>query len=121
MNRLAYENQVFGGMTMGIGFAMMEKRVLDRQTGKMINANWHDYKIPTAMDVPFDQTCIAIDPHDTECNTTRSKGLGEPSTTPTAGVIANAVYNATGVRVREAPITPMQMLRLLTEKKKEEK
>ena len=45
MNRLTYENQVFGGMTMGIGFAMTEGRVLDRNTGKMANANWHDYKI----------------------------------------------------------------------------
>jgi xanthine dehydrogenase YagR molybdenum-binding subunit len=115
MNRLTYENQVFGGMTMGIGFGLTEGRVLDRQTGKMVNANWHDYKIPTAKDVPLDQTCVPIDPNDTECNTTGAKGLGEPATIPTAAAIANAVYNATGVRVTNAPITPEQMLQLLAE------
>jgi CO/xanthine dehydrogenase Mo-binding subunit len=116
MNRLTYENQVFGGVTMGIGFGATEARILDRQqTGKMLNANWHDYKIPTAMDVPVDQTCLPIDPHDTECNNTGSKGLGEPSTIPTAAAIANAVYHATGIRVTQAPITPMEMLALLAE------
>jgi CO/xanthine dehydrogenase Mo-binding subunit len=114
MNQLTYENQVFGGMTMGIGFALTEKRVLDaRQTGKMVNANWHDYKIPTAKDVPLDHLCLAIDPRDSECNNTGAKGLGEPALIPTAAAIANAVYHATGIRVTEAPITPMQMLALL--------
>ncbi len=114
MNELTYENQVFGGMTMGLGFALTERRVLDaRQTGKMVNANWHDYKLPTAADAPVAQTCLAIDPHDTECNSTGAKGLGEPATIPTAAAIANAVYHATGVRVSDTPISPMRMLRLL--------
>jgi xanthine dehydrogenase YagR molybdenum-binding subunit len=79
MNRLTYDNQVIGGIAMGIGLALTEGRVLDRaHTGKMVNANWHDYKIPTALDVPGDTTVIAIDPHDTVCNTTGAKGLGEP-------------------------------------------
>jgi xanthine dehydrogenase YagR molybdenum-binding subunit len=116
MNRLTYENQVFGGITMGIGFAATEGRVLDaQQTGKMVNANWHDYRIPTAMDVPVDQTCLPIDPKDTECNNTGSKGLGEPATIPTAAAVANAVYNATGIRFTHAPITPVQMLALLAQ------
>jgi CO/xanthine dehydrogenase Mo-binding subunit len=114
MNRLTFENQVFGGVTMGIGFATTERRVLDvGQTGKMVNANWHDYKIPTAMDVPPQQTCVPIDPHDTECNNTGSKGLGEPATIPTAAAIANAFYDATGIRITQAPITPMQLAALL--------
>ena len=74
MNRLTYQNQVFGGMTMGIGFGMTEGRVLDRNTGKMANANWHDYKIPTAKDVPPDFACLPVDPHDTECNSTGTQG-----------------------------------------------
>ncbi len=119
INRLTYENQVFGGMTMGIGFGLTEDRIMDPQTGKMVNANWHDYKIPTAKDVPLDQTCVYIDPHDTECNTTGCKGLGEPATIPTAAAIANAVYDAAGVRVTQAPITAMQVLRLLAEKRGE--
>ena len=113
MNRLTYENQVFGGITMGIGFGLKEERRLDRQTGRMVNANLHDYKVPTALDVPPEVTCVPVDLRDTECNTVGSKGLGEPATIPTAAAIANAVYNATGVRVTQAPITPMLMLRLL--------
>jgi CO/xanthine dehydrogenase Mo-binding subunit len=113
MNRVTYENQVFGGVTMGIGFALTERRVLDRQTGRVLNANLHDYAIPTVLDVPADMTCLPIDPHDTECNTTGTKGLGEPAMVPTAAAVANAVYHATGIRVTRAPITPMQMLGLL--------
>ncbi|HXY41658.1 MAG TPA: xanthine dehydrogenase family protein molybdopterin-binding subunit [Vicinamibacteria bacterium] len=113
MSRLSYENQVFGGMTMCLGFGMTEGRVLDRNTGKMTNANWHDYKIPTAKDVPAEPVCLPVDPHDTECNSVGAKGLGEPATIPTAAAIANAVFDATGVRVTETPINPTQMARLL--------
>ncbi len=118
MNLLTYRSQVIGGMTMGIGFAMTEHRVLDSQSGKMVNAKWHDYKIPTAKDVPADFTCLPVDPHDDECDTTGTKGLGEPATIPAAAAIANAFYNATGVRVTAAPITPAKVLNLLEEKKK---
>jgi len=118
MNRLTYENQVFGGLTMGIGFGLTEERILDsRQTGTVVNANWHDYKIPTAKDVPLDQTCLPIDTHDTECNTVGAKGLGEPATIPTAAAIANAVYHATGMRVTDAPVTRGRMLAALAERR----
>jgi xanthine dehydrogenase YagR molybdenum-binding subunit len=113
MSLLTYENQVFGGMLMGLGLSLTEQRVLDRQKGRMVNANWHDYKIPTALDVPLESTCVPIDPHDTECNSTGTKGLGEPATITTAAAIANAVYHATGIRVTEAPVTPARMLRLI--------
>ncbi|HSL24450.1 MAG TPA: xanthine dehydrogenase family protein molybdopterin-binding subunit [Vicinamibacterales bacterium] len=107
MNRLTYDNQVIGGITMGIGLALTEGRVLDRaHTGKMVNANWHDYKIPTMLDVPGEKTVIAIDPHDAVCNTTGAKGLGEPATVPAASVVANAIYNAIGVRMTDSPISP---------------
>ena len=62
MNLLTYRNQVFGGFIMGLGFGMTERRILDPTTGKMANANWHDYKIPTAKDVPADMTLLPIDP-----------------------------------------------------------
>jgi len=116
MNRLTCENQVFGGVTMGIGLALTEERVLDRaRTGKMVNANWHDYKIPTALDVPADKTVIAVDPHDTMCNTAGAKGLGEPATIPAASAVANAVYHAIGVRMTESPISPPAIVRALAE------
>jgi xanthine dehydrogenase YagR molybdenum-binding subunit len=117
MNLFTYRNQVFGGMTMGVGFGMTEERVLDRHTGKMVNANWHDYKIPTAMDVPPDFACLPIDVHDTEWNSTGTKGIGEPATIPTAPAIANAVFHATGIRVTETPINPTQMARLVAARK----
>jgi xanthine dehydrogenase YagR molybdenum-binding subunit len=113
MNRLTYENQVQGGVTMGIGFALTERRVLDRQTGRVLNANLRDYALPTQLDVPPRIACLPIDPHDTECNATGTKGLGEPATVPTAPAIANAVYHATGIRVTRAPITPMDILERL--------
>ena len=110
MNARTYENQVFGGMTMGIGFAMTEHRVLDRnQTGRMVNANWHDYKIPTMLDVPPQSTCLPVDPHDVECNTTGAKGLGEPATIPTAAALANAIFHATGVRAADTPLNPTRL------------
>jgi CO/xanthine dehydrogenase Mo-binding subunit len=119
MNRLTFENQVFGGVAMGIGFAATERRILDDgQTGKMVNANWHDYKIPTAVDIPPEQVCIPVDPHDTECNNTGTKGLGEPATIPTAAAIANAICDATGIRITQAPVTPMQLVALLAEQEK---
>jgi CO/xanthine dehydrogenase Mo-binding subunit len=113
MNRLTYDNQVFGGVTMGIGFGLTEQRILDRRTGRVLSANLHDYQVPTALDVPADISCLPIDVHDTECNTTGTKGLGEPATIPTAAAIANAVFHATGIRVTRAPITPMRLLALL--------
>jgi xanthine dehydrogenase YagR molybdenum-binding subunit len=112
MNRLTYDNQVFGGVAMGIGLALTEQRVLDRaRTGRMVNANFHDYMIPTAMDVPADQNVVAIDPRDTACNTTGAKGIGEPATVPAASAIANAIYNAIGVRITTSPIDPAAILK----------
>jgi xanthine dehydrogenase YagR molybdenum-binding subunit len=98
---------------------MTERRVLDRQqTGKMVNLSWHDYKIPTALDVPADMISLPIEVEDTECNTTGAKGLGEPVTIPTAAAIANAVYHATGVRVTDAPLNPTQLAALLAARRR---
>jgi xanthine dehydrogenase YagR molybdenum-binding subunit len=117
MNLLTYRNQVQGGVLMGVGFATMERRILDSTTGKMVNANLHDYKIPTAKDAPGEVTVLPIDPHDTECCLTGAKGLAEPSTVPASAAIANAFYHATGIRATKAPITAAQILTLLAERK----
>ncbi|MBI5570035.1 MAG: xanthine dehydrogenase family protein molybdopterin-binding subunit [Desulfomonile tiedjei] len=117
MNRLTYDSQVIGGITMGIGLGLTEMRVLDgNETGKMCNRNWHDYKLPTALDVPREIVSVPIDPGDTEANSTGAKGLGEPVTIPTAAVIANAVYNATGIRVTETPMSPVKLCLMLAER-----
>jgi xanthine dehydrogenase YagR molybdenum-binding subunit len=117
MSPLSYANQVFGGMTMGIGFAMTEERRLDAGSGRMVNANWHDYKLPTALDVPEKPVCLPIDPHDTEVNTVGAKGIGEPATIPTAAAIANAVHHATGIRITEPQVNPVQMAQKLWAKR----
>jgi xanthine dehydrogenase YagR molybdenum-binding subunit len=115
MSRLTYRNQVYGGMTMGIGLAMTEMRVLDHaQTGKMVNRNWHDYKLPTAMDVPAAAACLPIETGDTEANTTGAKGLGEPVTIPTAAAVANAIYQATGIRMTDTPMDPTRLCAALS-------
>jgi xanthine dehydrogenase YagR molybdenum-binding subunit len=119
LNRLTYDNQVFGGIVMGAGLGMTEERVLDRQTGKMANANFHDYKIPTMMDVAIEHTCVPIDIPDNEFNTTGTKGLGEPATIPTAAAIANAVCDAIGIRLTDSPINPIQLAQKLAEQRKE--
>ena len=120
MNRLTYDNQVIGGITMGIGLAATEERILDTgQTGKMVNRNWHDYKLPTALDVPVDVTSLPIEPMDTEANNTGAKGLGEPATIPTAAAVANAVYHATGLRITDTPMHPLQLVQRLADRTKE--
>jgi len=119
MNRLTYDNQVFGGIVMGVGLGMTEERVLDRQTGKMANANLHDYKIPTMKDAAVEHFCVPIDIPDNEFNTTGTKGLGEPATIPTAAAIANAVADAIGIRVTDSPITPTRLAQLVAEQRKE--
>jgi xanthine dehydrogenase YagR molybdenum-binding subunit len=119
MNEKTYENQTQGGITMGLGLALTEARILDRhQTGKMVNRNWHDYKVPTAMDVPTDQTVVPIDLHDYEANNTAAKGLGEPATVPAAPAVANAIYNACGVRTPDTPVNPLRLVELLAASKK---
>ncbi len=118
LDRLTYDNQVFGGIVMGIGFGMTEFRQLDvKQTGKLCNRNWHDYKLPTALDVPVDMESLPIEIDDPEANNTGAKGLGEPVTIPTASAIANALYMATGIRFTKAPVNPIEMRRHLSARK----
>ncbi len=117
MNRKTYDGQVIGGVAMGIGLATTEMRVLDDgQTGKLCNRNWHDYKLPTSLDVPADIVSVPIDMPDEEANTTGAKGLGEPVTVPTAAAVANAIYNAVGIRVTESPVNPFRLAGLLADR-----
>jgi len=120
MNRLTFDSQVIGGIVMGIGFGLTEFRQLDaNQTGKLCNKNWHDYKLPTALDAPAEIASLPVELDDPACNNTGAKGLGEPVTIPTAAAIANALHMATGVRFTAAPLTPMAVLRGLERQKEE--
>ncbi len=120
LNLKTYENQVVGGITMGIGFALTEARILDRgQSGRLCNRNWHDYKLPTALDAPADVVTLPIDPGDQSCNLTGAKGLGEPVTIPTAAAIANAIRDACGASTPETPVWPLRLVEQLAAARKE--
>ncbi len=112
INTTMAEGQIEGAVAQGIGYALMEGLVL--QNGKVINDGFLDYKIPTAGDIPEIETILVEtdDPH----GPYGAKGIGEPGLVPTAPAIANAIYNAAGIRVKELPITPEKVLRALREK-----
>ena len=111
LDRLTFDSQVVGGVTMGVGLGTTEFRVLDaRNTGKLCNRNWHDYKLPTMLDAPEEITSVAIDLPDHQANISGAKGLGEPVTVPTAAAIANAVADAVGIRFKETPINPVTLV-----------
>jgi xanthine dehydrogenase YagR molybdenum-binding subunit len=107
VNRLASISQINGGIIMGIGFALYEERILDSQTGVVLNPNFETYKLPGAADIPELDVILQDMPERGVI------GIGEPVTIPTAPAIANAVSNAIGKRVSRLPITPARVLGLL--------
>jgi len=115
INKLTAESQVVGGITQGVSTALFEERVIDENTGKMVNPNLQDYKIATSMDVP-EITTIFVDLVDPRINNLGAKGLGEPPRIPSSAAVANAVYNAIGVHLREIPMTPDKVLQALGSK-----
>jgi xanthine dehydrogenase YagR molybdenum-binding subunit len=112
LNRLTAESQVVGGVTQGISTALFEERVLDENTGKMVNPNLQNYKIATSMDMP-EIVPLFVDLVDPRINNLGNKGLGEPPRIPSSAAVANAVYNAVGVHLREIPMTPDKVLKAL--------
>ena len=112
MNALTYESQVQGGFLMGLGMALFEERIIDAETGVQVNADFHGYCCPTARDVPDQVTVIPVETYDLSTNI-NAKGVGEPSTAGAGAAIANAVCNATGLRFRDYPITPVKILQAL--------
>lgn len=114
LNRRLLENQFEGGIIQGLGMALMEERVVDHELGRVVNANLLDYRVPVAGQTPDIQVIIPQN-IDTEANNLGVKGIGEPPIIPTAGAIANAVYNAIGVRMTELPMTPDRVLMALQE------
>ncbi len=115
LNRLTAESQVAGGITQGLSAGLFEERVTDEYSGKMLNTNLEDYKIATAEDMP-EMTFLFVDKPDPRINNLGDKGLGEPPRIPSTAAIANAVYNAIGVHLREIPMTPDRVLKALAAK-----
>jgi CO/xanthine dehydrogenase Mo-binding subunit len=113
INPTTARSQVEGGVLQALGFALSEERFVDRATGRVMNANLENYKVPTVKDVPAKITVKFVDRPDRRANNLGVKGLGEPPIIPTAAAIANAVANATGARVRHAPLTRARVLEAL--------
>lgn len=105
LNRLAVESQINGGMIQSLGMALYEGRVMDAELGVMVNPAFNDYKMPGCIEIP--ELIPLIDDGDTRNVVI---GIAEPGNIPGCGAVANAVYNACGVRVRETPITPDKIL-----------
>ncbi len=112
INPMLLEGQIYGGGVMGLGYALTEKMVYEH--GKLMNANFLDYKMLTAKDIPPVEAVIIET--DDEAGPFGAKGIGEPGLVPTAPAIANAIYDAVGVRIKDLPITPEKVLRALKEK-----
>ena len=115
VNPLTAASQVEGGVIQALGFALTEERVLDRRSGRVLNADLEEYKVPTVRDVP-PIVVRFTDVPDTKANNLGVKCLGEPPIIPTAAAIANAIANATGARVRTTPMTPPRVLAALAER-----
>jgi xanthine dehydrogenase YagR molybdenum-binding subunit len=109
INPRTAHSQLIGGMVWGIGQALHEHSVRDPRTARMVTRDLADYHIPVHADVPHLEVVFVpeTDPHVNEIG---AKGLGELSTPGVAAAIANAVYHATGIRVRDLPITPDKLI-----------
>jgi len=114
INPLLLEGQIYGGGLQGIGYALGEKMIYEK--GELKNGNFLDYKMPTAKDIPPVQAVIVET--DEKDGPFGAKGIGEPGLVPTAPAIANAIYDAVGVRIKDLPITPEKVLKALKEKEK---
>jgi xanthine dehydrogenase YagR molybdenum-binding subunit len=113
VNPLTAASQVYGGATMGLGFATAEERTIDARTGLQLTANMREYKVPRIGDIPEFEVEF-VDLVDEEANSVGGKGLGEPPIIPAPAAIANAVSDALGVRLVDLPITANRVLSALS-------
>jgi xanthine dehydrogenase YagR molybdenum-binding subunit len=114
LNPKTARSQVIGGMTMGIGAALTEDLVVDKRYGFFVNHDLALYEVPVHADVPH-QEVIFLDETDPMSSPLKAKGVGELGLTGVAPAVANAIYNATGVRVRNYPITLEKLLARMPE------
>lgn len=103
LNPKTARSQVIGAMTMGIGAALMEELAVDTRQGYFVNHDLAAYEVPVHADIP-EQEVIFLDDTDPISSPMKAKGVGELGLCGVSAAIANAVYNATGVRVRDYPV-----------------
>ncbi len=113
LNPQTLKGQMYGALAQGIGYTLYEE-VLTKD-GKILNPDFRDYKIPTIKEMDFPIDMEFIETNDS-AGPWGAKGVGEPGLVPTAPAIANAIYNAIGVRVRDLPITPEKVLAAIKNK-----
>jgi xanthine dehydrogenase YagR molybdenum-binding subunit len=104
LNPTTARSQVIGAMTMGVGAALMEELAVDKRRGFFVNHDLAGYEVPVHADIPH-QEVIFLEEADDKVSPMKAKGVAELSICGVAAAVANAVYNATGVRVRNYPIT----------------
>jgi xanthine dehydrogenase YagR molybdenum-binding subunit len=109
LNPKSARSQVIGAMTMGVGAALMEDLVIDKRTGFFVNHDLASYEVPVHADIPH-QEVVFLEETDPVSSPMKAKGVGELGICGVAAAVANAVYNATGVRVRDYPLTLDKLL-----------
>ena len=109
LNPKTARSQVIGAMTMGVGAALMEELVVDKRTGFFVNHDLAAYEVPVHADIPH-QEMFFLDETDPMSSPMKAKGVAELGICGVAAAVANAVYNATGVRIRDYPITLDKLL-----------
>ncbi len=109
LNPKSARSQVIGAMTMGAGAALMEELAVDKRLGYFVNHDLAGYEVPVHADIPH-QEVVFLDETDPISSPMKAKGVGELGICGVGGAVANAIYNATGVRVREYPITLDKLL-----------
>jgi xanthine dehydrogenase YagR molybdenum-binding subunit len=112
LNPKAARSQVIGAMTMGVGAALMEELAVDKRLGFFVNHDLAGYEVPVHADIPH-QDVIFLDETDPISSPMKAKGVGELGICGVAAAVANAIHNATGVRVRNYPITLDKLLERL--------
>jgi len=110
VNPKTTRSQCIGGMIGGIGMALMEHSMVDGRNGRVPNANFAEYAVPVHADAPAVMDVIFVEEHDPHVNPLGVKGVGEIAMVGVAPAIANAIFHATGKRIRELPITPNKLL-----------
>jgi xanthine dehydrogenase molybdenum-binding subunit len=115
LNRQTLLGQVYGGLAQGIGYALYEQ--VQTREGRILNPSFTDYKIPTIAELDFPIHVHFVETEDDQ-GPFGAKGVGEPGMVPTAPALANAIYDAIGVRIRDLPITPEKIVAALAERER---
>jgi len=109
LNPTSARSQVIGAMTMGVGAALMEELAIDKRHGLFVNHDLASYEVPVHADIPH-QECIFLEETDPLSSPMKARGVGELGICGVGAAVANAIYNATGIRVRDYPITLDKLL-----------